>query len=136
MISIGEEVTAAILQHARQVVPHECCGLLIGHDDVISRAVAARNRAADPTTRYVIDPRDHFAAVRAARAQSLDVIGGYHSHPRSTATPSATDAAEAFSNFLFLIVGLGVDPPQLTAWRWIDGNFDPVPLVRVVSGPR
>jgi proteasome lid subunit RPN8/RPN11 len=134
MISIDDEVRAAVLRHARETTPHECCGLLIGHGDVITKAVAVRNLAADPTTRYVIDPREHLAAVRAARAQSLEVIGAYHSHPRSTATPSATDAAEAFTNFLFLIVGLGVDPPQLTAWRWIDGNFDPVPLVRVGKG--
>jgi proteasome lid subunit RPN8/RPN11 len=133
-VTIGDEVRADILQHARQTVPQECCGLLIGQGDVITKAVPVLNLATDPTTRYVIDPREHLAVVRAARAQSLEVIGAYHSHPRSTATPSRTDAAEAFTNFLFLIVGLGVDPPQLTAWRWIDGNFEPVPLVRVGKG--
>jgi proteasome lid subunit RPN8/RPN11 len=58
------------------------------------------------------------------------VVGAYHSHPRSHATPSATDAADAFAGFLYVIVGLTSIPPELTAWIWADGNFTPVPLVR------
>ncbi len=122
-------MTAAILTHARQAAPHECCGLLIGHGDLIAEAVPARNLADAPSTTYVVDPRDHFAAIRSARARSLDVIGAYHSHPRSAAVPSPTDAAGAFTSFLFVIVGLAVDPPEITAWRWIAGNFDQVALV-------
>jgi proteasome lid subunit RPN8/RPN11 len=58
-------------------------------------------------------------------------VGAYHSHPRSRAIPSPTDAAEGFGHFVFLIAGLGTDPPELTAWVWVDGNFVAAPLVRV-----
>ena len=58
------------------------------------------------------------------------MVGAYHSHPRSTAVPSATDVAEGFGNFVFVIAGLSVEPPELTAWQWTDGNFAAVPLVR------
>ena len=68
--------------------------------------------------------------MREARARRLDVVGAYHSHPRSAAIPSATDAVAGFSDFLFLIIGLGVDPPAVAAWSWTDGNFAAVPLVR------
>ena len=51
--------------------------------------------------------------------------------PASAAQPSPTDAAEAFGDFLFVIVGLGAGPPEVTAWIWADGNFTAVPLVRV-----
>ena len=60
---------------------------------------------------------------------SLEVLGVYHSHPRSAAVPSYTDRAEAFEHFIFVIVGLGSDP-DLKAWNWAGGNFDPLPIVR------
>jgi proteasome lid subunit RPN8/RPN11 len=124
-------VAAAILTHARERVPHECCGLLLGTARHIASAVRARNVADDPVRRYLIDPQDHFAAIRTARDCGLQVIGAYHSHPRSSSAPSPTDAAAAFAGFVWVIAGLGTEPPELTAWQWADGNFVAVPLVRV-----
>ena len=104
--------------------------MLIGTDADILDSRAAANLADDPLRRYLIDPRDHLRAIREARARGLQVIGAYHSHPRSAAVPSATDAAEGFGDFVFVIAGLAAEPPELTAWRWADGNFAAVPLVR------
>lgn len=120
----------AILAHARRETPHECCGLLLGRGDHVIRSVATRNAAPDPRRRFVVEPQDYFDAIRQARQESLEVIGAYHSHPRSAAVPSTTDRAEAFADFLFVIVGLGSNPPEITAWSWADGNFVPLPLVR------
>ena len=127
---IARSAEAAILAHARADAPRECCGLLIGTDTEIIDALAARNVAEQAETRYLIDPRDHLRAIREARARGLQVIGAYHSHPRSDAKPSATDAAEGFAHFLYVIVGLGVERPRMTGWTWSDGNFAPVALVR------
>jgi proteasome lid subunit RPN8/RPN11 len=131
-VTLPGEVEAAILAHARQAAPAECCGLLLGLDDTIVEARPARNVADDPTRRYLIDPADHLHALRSARDRSLDVVGAYHSHPRSSATPSPTDREAGFSHFLFLIVGLAADPPELRAWRWDEGNFSTVALVRIL----
>jgi proteasome lid subunit RPN8/RPN11 len=131
-VTLPGEVEAAILAHARQAIPAECCGLLLGLADTIVEARPARNVAEDPMRRYLIDPADHLQALRTARERSLDVVGAYHSHPRSLATPSPTDREAGFSHFLFLIVGLGADPPEFRAWHWDDGNFTAVPLVRIV----
>ena len=59
------------------------------------------------------------------------MVGAYHSHPRSPAVPSETDRAEAFGEFLFVIVGLTADPPEFTGWTLVGGNFAAVPLVRL-----
>ena len=123
-----------MLAHAREAAPHECCGLLIGHGERIAEAIPARNLSEAPMTTYIVDPRDHFAAIRSARARSLDVVGAYHSHPRSAAVPSSTDTVGAFTRFLFVIIGLGTDPPEITAWRWVEGNFDRVVLVGDLKG--
>ena len=133
-MKLREPVASAIVAHARRAAPQECCGLLLGVNNEIVDALAAHNIAVDPTRRYLVDPRDHLAAVREARRRGLDVIGAYHSHPRSAAEPSATDTAEGFSEFLFVIVGLASDPPELTGWKWVAGNFEAVPLVRFAEG--
>jgi proteasome lid subunit RPN8/RPN11 len=130
-VTLPDGVAVAIIQHARDAVPQECCGLLIGDTATVTAAVAARNIADEPTRRYLVDPQDHFAAIRLARARGHEVIGAYHSHPRGPAVPSATDVAEAFPHFCFLIVGLATSDAELRAWRWADGNFVAVPLVRV-----
>ncbi|MDP1568608.1 MAG: M67 family metallopeptidase [Vicinamibacterales bacterium] len=119
-----------ILAHARRARPDECCGLLIGRAHDVRGFHEARNTAASPRTRYTINPEDHFAAIRAARAAGLEVVGAYHSHPASEAVPSATDRAEAFPHFLFVIVSLAGPSPVVCGWTLLEGNFAPVRLVR------
>jgi desampylase len=134
VVHLRDSVHAFLIQHAQSAAPFECCGLLLGTVNEIIRAVAVRNAADDPSRRYLIDAHDHFAAIREARRLKLQVVGAYHSHPRSTAHPSPSDAAEAFSDFLWVIVGLGTGLPEVTAWRWWAGNFTSVPLVRLPEG--
>lgn len=104
-IGIPAAVVGDMLAHAREEAPRECCGLLVGGGISIVRSVRARNLDAK-ATRYLIDPADHFAALRSARSEGLEVVGAYHSHPSSTPVPSATDIAEADSgpDFLYVIV--------------------------------
>jgi len=125
------EVVEAVVAHARETAPAECCGVLVGRAGDVVDAIRARN-AADRPTRFLIEPRDHFDAIRAARHRGLDVVGYYHSHPHSPARPSETDVAEAtYPNHLSLIVGLTVDPPELKLY-WFDGrNFLEEPFVTI-----
>jgi proteasome lid subunit RPN8/RPN11 len=127
-VAVPAAVADAMLAHAAKSAPREACGLLVGRDAVVQRAVAARNLASEPT-RYEIAPQDHFAAVRAARDDGLEVIGAYHSHPASPAVPSPTDREAAFGGFLFVIAS-PVPRPHLRAWELRDGNFVERPLVR------
>jgi proteasome lid subunit RPN8/RPN11 len=117
---ISATAIADMLEHARAEAPRECCGLLIGKEDFVVRSVRARNLDAK-ATRYLIDPRDHFAAIRGARAEGLEVIGAYHSHPSSAPVPSATDVAEANSGSDFLYVIVSLTEEDVRAYR-IDGG--------------
>jgi proteasome lid subunit RPN8/RPN11 len=127
-LDLAEALVDQLIAAARRAAPREGCGLLVGTGCRVVRVVETANAASSPTL-YAIPPEEHLAAVRAARAEGLDVIGAYHSHPHSTAVPSATDAAEAFADFTFVIVGL-VPAPDVRAWRFADGNFAEVALVR------
>ena len=105
-LRVTESVLEALAAHARADAPNECCGLLVGSDDTIVDTRAARNLRAS-RTRYLIDPRDHFRALRDAREAGLAVIGAYHSHPASPAEPSETDVREATCpGFVYVIVSL------------------------------
>jgi proteasome lid subunit RPN8/RPN11 len=126
-------VLDGILQHARGEAPNECCGLLVGRRGVVERSVRARNLQSSPT-RYLIDPGDHFAAIRTARAESRRVIGAYHSHPSSGPTPSDSDLAEATGgrDFLYLIVSPAeAAGNHVRAYVLRDGKADFVNLVVV-----
>lgn len=130
VVVLPAAIEAALVRHARETWPEECCGLLIGTREAIAEAHPVPNRAADPMRQYQIDARDLLDALRAARRRGLELMGAYHSHPRSAARPSPTDEAEGFEDFLFVIVGLTGDDAEVTAWRWTAGNFASVPLVR------
>jgi proteasome lid subunit RPN8/RPN11 len=130
-IRIRQPVLDVIAAHACEAEPQECCGLLLGSAGVIEHAYRARN-VRQSTTRYLVAPEDHFAALRFARSLGIDVVGAYHSHPRGPETPSKTDKAEAHDAFLYVIVsGIERQPARFTAWTFASGNFLRVALVPV-----
>lgn len=129
-VALHAGVAEVIEAHARRARPLECCGLLLGTASAIVDAIPTRNMSERPAMGYVIDPAEHFATIRLARLSDLEVVGAYHSHVATAARPSETDRAEAFSDFLFLIVSLAESATELTAWELVTGNFVPVSLVR------
>src|SRR5262245_26932422 len=114
-----------MLAHARDEAPNECCGLLIGTRGIVHRSTRARNLQASPT-RYLVDPADHFSAMRAARSAGLRVIGAYHSHPESEPLPSESDVAEATggSDFLYVIVSPVHGPARCRAYFLKNGTVN------------
>lgn len=119
----------AVVAHARQAAPAECCGVLIGTEGDVVEAVPARNLAETPT-RFLIDPQDHVRAIRSARARGLEVVGFYHSHPHSPAEPSPTDREEAtYPDHVSLIVSLASEPPEARLFRFDGRNFLEEPFV-------
>jgi len=136
MVAIRQQVLDELVAHARAEAPLECCGLLMGgtmtENTTIDSSIPARNILASPT-RYQVDPDDHFAAIRRARGESREIVGAYHSHPRSAPDPSPTDIAEAaYPDFIYVIVSL-VDPsrPEVRGFRIGGGNVKAMPLVPV-----
>lgn len=104
------------IAHARELAPHECCGLLAGTSGVVSRLYRIRNIVAmegaqnlssfdaakaahlerlSPAERaeiaFVMDMQDFSAAKKDMRHNALDLQVVYHSHPHDPARPSVTD---------------------------------------------
>jgi proteasome lid subunit RPN8/RPN11 len=122
-------VIDAMIAHARAEAPVECCGLLIGREGLVEESRPARNLRNSPVA-YLVDPQEHFEAIRSARLAGRVVVGAYHSHPRSPAVPSATDVAEAYDpGLLYVIVSLQPGSPDVRAYRIETGTFREVSLV-------
>ena len=133
MITIVQRVLDDVRAHADEEAPRECCGLLIGRADEILESARALNLAAG-TTRFLLDPHDHIRAMREARARAMDVIGFYHSHPRSRAYPSETDVAESgYAGALHLIAGEGESGHEMRLFVIDGANVEELQF-QVVSG--
>lgn len=100
MLKIEKSVYDFLRSHGEQTYPHECCGVLLGHDNggerVATQAKPCGNTRTDsPQNRYNIDPKDLIRIQLDGREDGLDILGFYHSHPDHPAQWSQTDLAEA-----------------------------------------
>jgi len=135
---VRRAVLDAIVAHARRESPNECCGLLVGDGHAVVEAVAATNVADEPLRRYEVSPVEHLAQIKRCRAESTegkprDIVGAYHSHPRSLAQPSPTDLEQACQNFLFVIAGpvREAEDVPVRGYRLSRSQFEEVDLVAV-----
>jgi proteasome lid subunit RPN8/RPN11 len=116
----------AMVEHARDDAPNECCGYAQLTDARVDRVFRAKNLRASPYG-YELDPQSLLAA------NDLDDDGHgvaiYHSHPRSPAEPSQTDINLAhYPHWRYLIVSLAGEP-QVRAWRIADGRVEEEDIV-------
>lgn len=128
-LALPEDLRLQVLAEARAAFPRECCGLILGvrsGADAHALALHPARNAAALSDRFEIDPADHFAALRTARAGGQAVIGCYHSHPNGIAWPSGRDLLGAGEEgFLWLIAG----KDELRAFLYLDGQFTGANLV-------
>ena len=119
-----------ILAHARESVPQECCGLLLGEDETARRVLRCRNVHPNPETRYLVDRAQVFEAFRASKDFDRELVAIYHSHPRSPAHPSPTDRAEAYwPEAAYVLVSLRSEQPEMFAYRIKESGVRTIPIV-------
>ena len=103
-VEIPSLIVSELLKHARETLPEECCGLILGRPaQDYRRLVRCRN---DMTRRHGEDPagfprdgraaywmneKDYLQACQEAQSQGDDVTAVYHSHVGSGAYLSAMD---------------------------------------------
>lgn len=134
MLVLHRDVYDAVLDHAREAVPREACGVLAGHRDAggdggptatASAAYPTQNAAETPRIRYAIDPAELYSVVETIESAGHDVVGFYHSHPAGPASPSDTDHQEAtWTDHHYVITSPVGRPPTLDAWVWTGDEFE------------
>jgi proteasome lid subunit RPN8/RPN11 len=130
-------VLEAIRTHAAAVFPEECCGILVGQSagataqppeppgtepspaTRVHRAVAAANTRRDrPHDRSAIPPETLLATHKTARAEGLEMVGYYHSHPGAAAVPSRFDRDHAWPHTSYLILPVTAEgSAEPRSWR-------------------
>ena len=120
LLQLRREHVDAMIAHARETAPEECCGLIGGVSE--TRAVTLyrlRNVTANAELAYEAAPEDLFAAQRQMRERGEDLLAIYHSHPRAAdPSPSETDVQLAYYPLAtYLIIGLGGTGPVVKAFN-------------------
>lgn len=116
----------AMVEHAREEYPNECCGLLAGRGSRVERLFRGQNMDRSPFT-YRLDPQEQLRLFKEIDDAGLELLGIYHSHIQSPAYPSRTDIAKAFyPDAVYVIVSLHVvqgsrPGPEIRAFRIRDG---------------
>lgn len=136
---LPQALQARIEALACDAFPAECCGLMEGIADAEEVRVLTLHPArniAPANDRFEIHPEDHFAALRAARANGHAIIGCYHSHPGGRARPSEIDRqGGGEENFIWLIAapaGAG-GPVIVEAFVYSAMSFQPIGLAKPVQ---
>lgn len=119
-IQLRREHLEAMIDHAREAAPSECCGLIGGVSKTKANTLyRLRNVTSEPEVRYEAAPEDLFAAQRQMRERGEDLLAIYHSHPRAAdPNPSETDVKLAYyPSATYLIIGLGGTGPVVKAFN-------------------
>jgi proteasome lid subunit RPN8/RPN11 len=111
MIKISSEAWQIMVSHAQGTFPDECCGVMVGSVDgeskLVTAAFALENAyKGKQEDRYEIRPEDLLAADKKARAQGLDLIGIFHSHPDCDAYFSKTDLENSCPWYSFVVLSV------------------------------
>ena len=120
MITLQRSHRDQIFASAREADPDECCGLIGGAADGEAKSVySMRNIAPNKTVAYEAAPQDLFDAQRQMRRSGEQLLGIYHSHPRSEdPAPSETDVRLAYyPQAVYFIIALGGPQPLMRAFR-------------------
>ena len=117
MIKINSNAWGVMVAHAESKFPNECCGAMIGSIDGeqknVTLALPMENAYAGAQgARYELRPEDLLEADRHARAEGMDLIGIFHSHPDCDAYFSKTDLENSCPWYSFVVLSVK------------DGKFD------------
>jgi proteasome lid subunit RPN8/RPN11 len=125
-----------MIRHAREDVPNECCGVLLGREGRVKVLRRCVNAEASPF-RYSVAPKELLAIDRQARENDWDVLAIYHSHTHTEAYPSPTDVRlAAYEDAFYILVSLQEpDRPVVRAFRIRDGNVTEEPIEVLADEP-
>jgi proteasome lid subunit RPN8/RPN11 len=90
LIKIDKQSVDAMIAHARDDLPNECCGILAGQDGQVLKLYRMSNVEASPF-RFSMNPLEIARVDTEAGDNDWELLAIYHSHTRSEAYPSDTD---------------------------------------------
>ena len=110
-MEIPAEIRDAMVQHALEEDPNECCGILAGAGGMVLHHYRITNTQKSPY-RYEMDGLEVHLAERETEENGWEFLAFYHSHTHSPAYPSNTDIrlAANWPDPYYLIISLMAKP--------------------------
>lgn len=111
MIRIEPGPWREMVAHAERTFPTECCGAMLGVTSggvkSVTVAIPLENAyRGGQEDRYEIRPEDLLAVDRRARAEQLELLGIFHSHPDCDAYFSKTDLEHSCPWYSFVVLSV------------------------------
>ena len=126
MLTLHPGIADAIRRHGVETYPNECCGALIGADDVVEHVAPLPNTTEEGARRrFLIRPPDYKFVEAEATRLNRELLGFYHSHPDHPARWSSTDLAEAhWFGCSYIITGVAKGNAGITNSFLLMGSED------------
>ena len=100
-----------LVDHAIEQQPNESCAMLLGKkvgDTWNVKEVFLTQNIDNSQTNFTISPEELLKGYQLAEKMNLELVGVFHSHPNSDATPSDTDRKFMQNNPVPWIIFSGV----------------------------
>jgi len=119
---IAQSLIDAMVAHAREDLPNECCGMVGGRGGLATSVYRAENEFASPL-RFGVDTKDLFRITQKEMPErDEELVAIYHSHTATPAYPSQTDvnmAEKSWPDAVWIIVSLeNPEEPAIKAY-WL-----------------
>ena len=130
------EQAQELAAYAREAQPNECCGVILGTKNVAEQVIPLPNIASEPQYNYHMDDKALLKVFYEAERSQREIIGFYHSHPRTEPIPSPTDTKLAnYPDTAYVIVGLRNGEARLAAWSIKRNQVAPIKLIVSADKP-
>lgn len=132
-MEIPAEIRDAMVQHALEEDPNECCGILAGAGRIVLQHYRITNTEKSPY-RYSMDGRELNQVLRELDDNGWEMQVIYHSHTHSPAYPSDTDvrlAANWPDPYYLLVSLMDKQSPDVRLYTIWDGTVAEEPVVIV-----
>ena len=94
-ILLNQKQVDALIQHSEKAGLSESCAMLLGtHGDQqwnVKEVFLTHNAHTDSETSFIITPEELLQGYQLAEKKQLELVGIFHSHPKSAASPSNFD---------------------------------------------
>lgn len=123
MIRIAKKAYDDMIAHGKACHPQEACGFLAGKPGEATVFIPIEN-SDHSTVSYLMDPKQQMKAFKRMQGENLELVGIFHTHVASPASPSQKDRSMAFyPEVSYVIASLAdMQKPDVKSWRLEDGK--------------
>ena len=127
-VRVSAGILKQLIVHSKRELPNEACGYLAGKEGEIVRYFPMTNIDQSPD-HFSFSPEEQFETVLRIREEQLEIVGNYHSHPKTPARPSQEDIRLAYDPSIYYLIVSLLGNPQVKAFQIQEGEVTPIELV-------